>query len=156
MLDIVAPSCYSCRALVIHLFFVPFESTYGRYFRMWRYAFMRLLNMFCLVLFLATATLILFHSRVASAQDSPSRIGERPALEGHVNQIDIESGKIKFDDLLEIGEEIFAARWTSLDGQGRPAATGAGAPTKRNPLNNIPFIRTSGPEIGRASCRERV
>src|SRR5262245_39461382 len=93
MLDIVAPSCYSCRALVIHLFFVPFESTCGRYFRMWRYAFMRLLKMFCLVLFLATATLILFHSRVASAQDSPSRIGERPALEGHVIKLILNQAK---------------------------------------------------------------
>src|SRR5215510_14155110 len=113
---------------------------------------MRLLKMFCLVLFLATATLILFHSRAASAQDSPSRMGERPALGEHMNQTDIESGQIKFDDLLEIGEEIFASRWTSLDGQGRPAATGAGAPTKRNPLNNIPFIRTSGPDA--TSCAD--
>src|SRR5262245_309859 len=103
MLDIVAPSCYSCRALVIHLFLVPFERTCGRYFHKWRYAFMRLLKMFCLVLFLATATLFLFHSRVAGAQDPPSKIGERPALEEHVNHIDIESRKIKFDDLLEIG-----------------------------------------------------
>src|SRR5262245_52616907 len=54
--------------------------------------------------------------------------------------------------MLEIGEEIFAARWTSLDGQGRPAATGAGSPTKRNPLNNIPFIRTSGPDA--TSCAD--
>jgi Di-haem oxidoreductase, putative peroxidase len=113
---------------------------------------MRLLKMSCLVLFLALATLSLFHSRVASAQDPRSIIGERPALEDHVNQADIESGKIKFDDLLEIGEEIFAARWTSLDGQGRPAATGAGAPTKRNPLNNVPFMRTSGPDS--TSCAD--
>jgi hypothetical protein len=113
---------------------------------------MRLLKMLCLVLFLAPAVLSLFYSRAASAQDPPPRIGERPALEAHVNQIDIESGKIKFDDLLEIGEEIFAARWSSLDGQGRPAATGAGAPTKRNPLNNIPFIRTSGPDS--TSCAD--
>lgn len=44
------------------------------------------------------------------------------ALEEHVIQIDIESGEIKFDDLIEIGEEIFAARWTFLGSQGRPAA----------------------------------
>jgi hypothetical protein len=89
---------------------------------------------------------------MASAQDPPPRIGERPALEGHVNQNDIESGRIAFGDLLEIGEEIFAARWTLLDGQGRPAATGAGAPTKRNPLNNVPFIRTSAPDA--TSCAD--
>src|SRR5262245_8181930 len=152
MLDIVASSCYSCRALAIHLFFVSLESICGRYFRKWRCAFMRLLKMLCIFLFLAPATLSLFRSRVASAQDPPSRIGELSAFEEHVNQIDIESSKIKFDDLLEIGEEIFAARWTSLDGQGRPAATGAGAPTKRNPLNNVPFIRTSGPDA--TSCAD--
>jgi hypothetical protein len=29
--------------------------------------------------------------------------------------------KSRFKKLLELGEEIFAARWTKLDGQGRPA-----------------------------------
>src|SRR5499426_194019 len=117
---------------------------------------MRLLKVLLLVLFLVSTSLFLFQNRAARAQDPPSRIGERPALEEHVNQNDIESGKIKFDDLLEIGEEIFAARWTSLDGQGRPAATGAGAPTKRNPLNNVPFIRTSAPDAtSRADCHHQ-
>jgi hypothetical protein len=108
--------------------------------------------MLFLVLFLVSTSLILFQNQVAIAQDPPTRIGERPALEEHVNQIDIESGKLKFDDLLEIGQEIFEARWTFLDGQGRPAATGAGAPTKRNPLNNVPFIRTSAPDS--TSCAD--
>src|SRR5262245_66531142 len=113
---------------------------------------MRLLKVLFLALFVVSASLSIFQNRIVSAQDPPLIIGERPALEGHVSQIDIESGKIKFGDLLEIGEEIFAARWTALDGQGRPAATGAGAPTKRNPLNYIPFIRTSGPDS--TSCAD--
>src|SRR5262247_2464680 len=113
---------------------------------------MRLLKVLLLVLFLVSTSLFLFQNRVAIAQDPPPKIGERPALEEHINQTDIESGKIKFNDLLEIGEGIFAARWTSLDGQGRPAATGAGAPTKRNPLNNVPFIRTSAPDA--TSCAD--
>src|SRR5215471_10890681 len=113
---------------------------------------MRFLKMLFLVLFLVSTSLILFQNQVASAQDPPSRIGERPALEEHVKQIDIESGKLKFDDLLEIGQEIFEARWNFLDGQGRPAATGANAPTKRNPLNNVPFIRTSAPDS--TSCAD--
>src|SRR5262247_1400335 len=113
---------------------------------------MRLLKVLLLVLFLVSTSLFLFQNRVAIAQDPPPKIGERPALEEHIKQTDIESGKIAFNDLLEIGEEIFAARWTSLDGQGRPAATGAGAPTKRNPLNNVPFIRTSGPDA--TSCAD--
>src|SRR5215468_1203509 len=113
---------------------------------------MRLLKILCLVLFLVLTTLFLFQDQMASAQDPPLRIGERPALEEHINQIDIESGKIKFDDLLEIGQEIFEARWTFLDGQGRPAATGAGAPTKRDPTHNVPFIRTSGTDA--TSCAD--
>ncbi len=112
----------------------------------------RFLKMLGLILFLVSTSLFLSRSRVATAQDSPSRIGERPALEEHINQTDLESGRIKFDEILESGEEIFAARWTSLDGQGRPAATGAGAPTKRNPLNNVPFIRTSAPDA--TSCAD--
>src|SRR5262249_57223284 len=97
------------------------------------------------VLFLGLTIPFFFQTQMASAQNPPPKIGERPALEEHIKQTDIESGKIAFNDLLEIGEEIFAARWTSLDGQGRPAATGAGAPTKRNPLNKVPFCRTSRP-----------
>ena len=36
---------------------------------------------------------------------------------------DIANGAIEFKELLEIGESMFAARWTKLDGQGRPADT---------------------------------
>src|SRR5712691_11565786 len=90
--------------------------------------------------------------RSARAQNAPTRIGERPALEEHINQIDIENGRIIFNKLLEIGESIFAARWTKLDGQGRPAATGNGAPTKRDPLHDPGFIRTSGPDS--TSCAD--
>jgi hypothetical protein len=107
------------------------------------------------VIFLAAAALLAFHltaqNRRASAQ-APPRIGERPALEEHVSQAEIESGAISFERLLEIGEEIFAAPWNSLDGQGRPAATGAGTPTRRDPLRNVPFIRTSAPDA--TSCAD--
>ncbi len=91
-------------------------------------------------------------SRFVTAQSSPPPIGERPALQKHVNQTDIENGAIEFKELLETGESIFAARWTKLDGQGRPAATGNGAPTKRNPLNDPGFIRTSGTDS--TSCAD--
>ena len=83
---------------------------------------MRVLKMSCLIVFLGLAVPLLIYNRAAGAHDRPSRIGERPALEEHLKQANIEFGKIAFDDLLEIGEDIFAARWTLLDGQGRPAA----------------------------------
>ena len=90
--------------------------------------------------------------RVAQAQNASSRIGEKPALEEHVNESDIENRAIKFKKLLEVGEAIFAARWTKLDGQGRPAATGNGAPTKRDPSHDPGFIRTSGTDS--TSCAD--
>src|SRR5262249_51257072 len=93
-----------------------------------------------------------FRSRAVHAQNPSTQIGERPALEEHVNQADIENGAITFSRLLEIGEAIFAARWTKLDGQGRPAATGNGAPTKRDPSPNRGFLRTSGTDA--TSCAD--
>jgi hypothetical protein len=90
----------------------------------------------------------------ASAAQSPSAtiIGERPALETHISEADIESGAIRFKDLLDIGQSIFAARWTKLDGQGRPAATGNGTPTKRDKSHDPGFIRTSGTDS--TSCAD--
>jgi hypothetical protein len=102
------------------------------------------------VLSLTGYYLVMTHS--TSAQSAGSRIGERPALEEHINQSDIENGAIRFKKLLEIGEEIFAARWNKLDGQGRPAATGAGVPTKRDSSRDVGFIRTSGPDS--TSCAD--
>jgi cytochrome c peroxidase len=91
-------------------------------------------------------------NKAARAQNGATRIGDRATLEEHVNQADIESSSIKFKRLLEIGEEIFAARWNKLDGQGRPAATGAGTPTKRDPARDPGFIRTSGTDS--TSCAD--
>jgi len=73
-------------------------------------------------------------------------------LEEHIKQADIENGAIEFKRLLRIGESIFAARWTKLDGQGRPAATGSGVPTKRDVSHDPGFIRTSGTDS--TSCAD--
>jgi hypothetical protein len=75
------------------------------------------------------------------------RIGERPAIEVHVDQKDVESGKVGFKELLHRGRLLFEARFNVLDGQGRPASTGSGAP--RGP-NQPAFVRTSGPDAN--SC----
>jgi len=86
------------------------------------------------------------------AQRGGVRFGERPALEAHLEQADIESGRISFEELLQIGERMFAARWTVLDGQGRPAATGSGVPTRRDPSGARRFTRVSGPDA--TSCAD--
>jgi hypothetical protein len=111
---------------------------------------MKLLKVVTLI---AAALAMIYFARsndVVRAQ--ATRIGERPALEAHVNESDIENGLIRLKKLLELGEEIFAARWTKLDGQGRPAATGAGTPTKRDPSHNPGFLRTSGTDS--TSCAD--
>src|SRR5256885_8815195 len=102
---------------------------------------MKLLKSFVLVATLAFTSFLLIKDNVVAAQNSPSRIGERPTLEEHTSQADIENGLIKFKKLLDLGELIFAARWTKIDGQGRPAATGNGAPTKRDPSHDPGFIQ---------------
>jgi Di-haem oxidoreductase, putative peroxidase len=95
---------------------------------------------------------VTFQDWPAHAQQPASRIGERPVLEEHINQADLEDGTISFRRMLEMGEVIFAARWNKLDGQGRPAATGAGSPTRRDRLHDAGFIRTSGPDA--TSCAD--
>lgn len=96
------------------------------------------------------AVFLVVKERAVSAQEA--QIGDRPALEKHVNQADIDNNKIKFDEVLRIGEIIFAARWTKPEGQGRPGATGNGAPTKRDLSHDPGFIRTSGPDA--TSCAD--
>jgi cytochrome c peroxidase len=80
---------------------------------------------------------------IASAARDDSNIGERPAIEKHLDQKKIESGEIGLTDLLREGRRLFEARFNALDGQGRPASTGSGVP---RPTTQPSFIRTSGPD----------
>ncbi len=112
---------------------------------------MKFVKMTVLALAILWAGALFVSVRRAAAQD-PLQVGERPTLARHLNQTEIEAGNYTLPALLEIGEDIFAARWNALDGVCRPAATGNGAPTKRDPLTNVPFIRTSGPDA--SSCAD--
>jgi hypothetical protein len=105
-----------------------------------------------IILAVSLLSLVAATDRRVSAQNSGARIGERPTLESHIKQSEIEDGQIKFKNLVELGEALFAARWTRIDGQGRPAATGNGEPTKRDIARNPGFIRTSGPDS--TSCAD--
>jgi hypothetical protein len=104
-----------------------------------------------LVLAVLCISLVLVDGRRSAAQD-PAKMGEQPILAQHLNQADIENGSYSLAKLLEAGEDIFAARWNLLDGACRPAATGNGTPTKRDPAHNVPFLRTSGPDA--SSCAD--
>ncbi len=70
-------------------------------------------------------------------------IGERPVIETHVDQADIDSGALSFDQIFDFGDALFEARFNTLDGQGRPATTGTGAPRVPDEPN---FIRSSAPD----------
>jgi hypothetical protein len=95
-----------------------------------------------LLCFQLAAGLLVGAVRTAGAADD-LRIGERPAVERHLDQADIDAGTIGLDALLAQGKELFDAQFNRLDGQGRPATTGHGVPRgATQPL----FIRTSGPD----------
>jgi len=73
-------------------------------------------------------------------------VGERPVLEQHLEQADLVSGKVSFEEMFDAGAKLFAAKCTKLDGQGRPGATGDGKPTQRVIGSAPEFLRTSGPD----------
>ena len=75
-------------------------------------------------------------------------IGERPAVEEHLDQARIEAGEIGIEEVLRHGQRLFEARFNALDGQGRPGTTGDGIP---RPPGQPAFVRTSGPDAN--SCQ---
>ncbi len=85
---------------------------------------------------------------VSAAEVAPVAIGERPAVESHLDQSRIEAGEIGLEELLRHGRRLFAARFNTLDGQGRPETTGHGVP---RPPGQPAFVRTSGPDAN--SCQ---
>jgi Di-haem oxidoreductase, putative peroxidase len=89
----------------------------------------------------------LLAAAASAAALEPVRIGERPAIEHHLDQADIDAGKLKLAELMRAGQKLFDAQFNKLDGAGRPGSMGDGGP--RSP-NQPPFTRISGPEAN--SC----
>ena len=58
---------------------------------------------------------------------APSRIGDEPGIRQHLDQADIEAGKVEVGTLFAHGKALFGADFNRLDGAGRPGATGTGA-----------------------------
>src|SRR6476659_8469952 len=81
------------------------------------------------------------------------QIGETPGVRVHLNEEDIEGGRVSFQQIVAHGEMLFTAVFNRLDGQGRPATTGDAEP--RVP-NQPAMMRTSGPEAHSCvSCHNR-
>ncbi|MEL7229466.1 MAG: hypothetical protein AAGK38_06105 [Pseudomonadota bacterium] len=58
--------------------------------------------------------------------------------------------KKALDHLIEVGEELFTAKFMAADGAGRPGATQAIIPTKVRHRRTANFARISGPDA--AAC----
>src|SRR5207249_1094155 len=95
---------------------------------------------------LAGAALLLSLAALPAALSGAAEdvvIGERPAVETHLDQSRIDSGEIGLELLIRQGSVLFSAVFNRLDGQGRPASTGTGA--SRTP-DQPAFVRTSAPD----------
>ncbi len=92
---------------------------------------------------------LLAMSYTAVSAECPPGYPEGPALSKHIEQIAILDGTLSFEAIFAHGKELFNVRFNRCDGQGRPAATGAGVPTHRDPTQPD-FTRISGPDAN--SC----
>lgn len=71
-------------------------------------------------------------------------IGDERAISGHIDQAAIDDGRIGIGELIDAGRTWFEAKFTRLDGAGRPASTGAIVPTPVEPGGTPLFFRTAG------------
>lgn len=85
----------------------------------------------------------------------PEGFNDTPVISVHVEQADIDSGALRFKEIVRFGEALFAAPFNRCDGSGRPHTTGGGAkralPTfseEGEPLSDgqIEKLRTSAPD----------
>ena len=88
----------------------------------------------------------------AQAPSPPVTIGERPGVAQHVSQGELVSGAVSFDEMFQLGQQLFSDKFNKLDGLGRPDATGNGVPSARAP-GQPDFVRTSSPDsVSCAAC----
>src|SRR5438045_7009320 len=88
----------------------------------------------------AAAGALVFALKAAA---SDTLIGERPAIEVHLDQARIEAGETSLQECIRRGRILFGAVFNALDGQGRPLTTGGGL---ARAAGQPTFIRTSGPD----------
>jgi hypothetical protein len=65
-------------------------------------------------------------SAFAGKQCPPELAAEDPMVPNSVEQADINSGALSFDDILDHGELLFGTKFNICDGRGRPETTGGG------------------------------
>ena len=79
-----------------------------------------------LVFSLLLLLLLLYSLSCSNKLDGNNQIfiGDEPSIKTHLKQENIESGKISIEQLISHGEDLFQARFNSLDGLGRPLSSG--------------------------------
>ena len=99
-------------------------------------------------------TILLTLSSIVTAAGllTAQQIGDGPAVSVHLNQADIDSGRVSFPEVVKHGEMLFTAIFNKFDGLGRPGTTADGQPRPPQPG----MVRTTGPESHScASCHNR-
>ena len=76
--------------------------------------------------------------------------GEGPSITVHMDQNNINNGKISFENLFKHGKDLMNAAFNTKDGAGRPESTGNGAPRERREFPSN-FNRISGPDSNACS-----
>jgi len=89
----------------------------------------------------------------------PPGFNDTPALPVHLDQADIASGRLSFEQIFNFGRKLFVTNFNRCDGAGRPADTGSvgvhgvGNPRPVDPLQGPRFTILSGPDSNScASC----
>ena len=100
-----------------------------------------------LVAFLVAGVLPSLTVRAHDPHVCPADFPDTPTLAGHIEQWQVTSGSIAFDEVVTHGGDLFVSVVNSCDGQGRPATTGTG---NKRAHGQPTFIRTSAPDS--SSC----
>lgn len=88
---------------------------------------------------------------LAAGTASAVPIGDERAVRRHLDQAAIAAGEIHTEQLVEVGRALFVAKFTRLDGAGRPRASNAIVPTRVGPQTEHGFLRTAGPDANACS-----
>ncbi len=92
------------------------------------------------------AALVMMLASDVSVADLPARIGDERVLTGPLDHDALATGTLSVAEMIAAGRHLFVARFTKADGAGRPAATAAEVPTRRQLGDTPAFHRTSGPD----------
>ena len=83
-------------------------------------------------------------SLTAIAATPDDLIGDERAVKQHIAQAELQNFSAK--EIIAHGKMLFNAKFTALDGAGRPAATSSEIPVKKDPGISLAMFRTAGPD----------